>query len=449
MLYPPHEYALLLPRMSPAAIMEMAANMKAHGVMHPITLYQGRVLDGVNRQEAARLAGVDCPTIEFEGTDEQALALVIRENAHQRHMNTGQRAAVALTLANVKFGDNQHTAAELPTLPRITQTQAADMMNVSERSMRTLQKLMDEAPELAQDVRSGTTKLHAAAAENDKRRQAALNDEAKRNRAAAPPAPASGPHGASTTAPAPAPVAATSGPRTPPASQVTEAANAPAEPPPPRVSLLDDMTPGRFKVISERGFGQWVAIEELSPEGLIEHIIKEAVAFALESFHIEQAEANGNEEDESDCKQLAAYHKERANALEDQLKRRINRIEPDESALVKREQAIAKRERELEDLEREWFDNEEERNMDYNPMRFDQTPYSKDRAKRKVERALEEIEKQKVIIGMFLKQAKDAKEFKEVCDEVEIGESYYNLSEKAGRAYIVNYEEWMKEENEA
>jgi hypothetical protein len=57
----------------------------------------------------------------------------------------------------------------------------------------------------------------------DNPRRAAIMEEAKRNRAADPPAPASGPHGAS-PAPAPvaAPVQATSGPRTPPPSQVTQ-----------------------------------------------------------------------------------------------------------------------------------------------------------------------------------------------------------------------------------
>ena len=71
---------------------------------------------------------------------------------------------VAAKLANLSLGANQHSrgSANLPTLlgdqpvAPVTQSRAADMLNVSERSVRAAREVRDHAaPELAQKVERG------------------------------------------------------------------------------------------------------------------------------------------------------------------------------------------------------------------------------------------------------------------------------------------------------
>jgi hypothetical protein len=90
------------------------------------------------------------------------LAYVISVNLHRRHLSESQRAMIGSKIAAWKLGDNQHKggSANLPT-----QSQAAEMLNVSERSVRTAAKIRSEAPpEIIQAVERGEVSVSRAAA---------------------------------------------------------------------------------------------------------------------------------------------------------------------------------------------------------------------------------------------------------------------------------------------
>ena len=68
---------------------------------------------------------------------------------------------VAAKLAKLPKGANQHTAASA-NLP--TQTKAAEMLNVSERTLRTAKVVQEDgAPELVSAVESGKVSVSAVA----------------------------------------------------------------------------------------------------------------------------------------------------------------------------------------------------------------------------------------------------------------------------------------------
>jgi hypothetical protein len=72
---------------------------------------------------------------------------------------------IAAKLANLRLGANQHAggSANLPTRP-VSLGQAADMLNVSERSVRTARTIRDSgAPELVAAVERGEVPVSAAA----------------------------------------------------------------------------------------------------------------------------------------------------------------------------------------------------------------------------------------------------------------------------------------------
>jgi N6-adenosine-specific RNA methylase IME4 len=154
-----HPLSELFPLMQGREFDELVADMKANGLREPIWTYEGQILDGRNRWracEAAQLAHRPMRTY----TSGDPLSFVVSLNLHRRHLDESQRALVAARIATLPLGANQHTAsANLPT-----QAEAADMLKVSERTVRTARRVVDEgAPELVSAVEGGRVSVSAAA----------------------------------------------------------------------------------------------------------------------------------------------------------------------------------------------------------------------------------------------------------------------------------------------
>lgn len=98
--YAIHPLCALLPSMqlcNPDEYLAMISDMAAHGyVGEPVILYEGRILDGRNRYEAWIESGHDgdLPVEQFNGTEEEAWALVKRKNFVRRHLTQFQRAVI-------------------------------------------------------------------------------------------------------------------------------------------------------------------------------------------------------------------------------------------------------------------------------------------------------------------------------------------------------------------
>ena len=75
---------------------------------------------------------------------------IIGASLKRRHMDASQRAMVAAKMANMTQG-NFSKAASLPVSP-VTQQQAASLMNVSERAVRSAKAIEKAAPEIAERV---------------------------------------------------------------------------------------------------------------------------------------------------------------------------------------------------------------------------------------------------------------------------------------------------------
>lgn len=139
--------------MPDAELAYIVEDMKANGYdpSMPVITYEGQILDGRNRFKAADLAGVDPSFVEYEGDD--ALAFVIRHNLHRRHLNESQRAVVASRLANMNPHRPSNKSANLHT--SVTQPQAAEMLNVSTRTVATVKAVEREAPQLIPLIEAG------------------------------------------------------------------------------------------------------------------------------------------------------------------------------------------------------------------------------------------------------------------------------------------------------
>ena len=133
---------------------ELERSMQEYGYdkRHPILLYEGDILDGWHRYQAAQKTGAEPVFEDFNGTEKEARALVYRENLARRQMTQKQKATVFLLM------NTWLDVAEQLTLPEIQvrcgiKSQAAVMQ---------LRRLVDHNPDLAQAVARGETAADVA-----------------------------------------------------------------------------------------------------------------------------------------------------------------------------------------------------------------------------------------------------------------------------------------------
>ena len=100
--YEHHPLAALIPQATEAERESLTKDIAAHGIRHPITLYEGKILDGRHRHEACTALGIECPATAYTGGD--PVAFVSSTNLARRHLTVGQRAMVADELANLGQG---------------------------------------------------------------------------------------------------------------------------------------------------------------------------------------------------------------------------------------------------------------------------------------------------------------------------------------------------------
>ena len=157
-----HEYANLFPMLNGEPFDALVEDIKQNGVREPIVMLGSAILDGRNRYMAARQLGIECPVRQYQGDD--PLAFVISHNLHRRHLSESQRAMVAGKLANLNDGQRADKVGKFAQLEPVTNTAAAELLNVSERSVKTARKVRDKADEsLVEAVESGTVSVSAAA----------------------------------------------------------------------------------------------------------------------------------------------------------------------------------------------------------------------------------------------------------------------------------------------
>lgn len=146
-----HPVAQLFPMLSDQELHDLAQDIKANGLQQPIVMHGDTLLDGRNRLAACDKAGVKPTFRQHEG---DPVRFIISANLRRRHLSESQRALVAARLANLPKG-NLSKSANLP-ISAISQPEAARLLNVSPRSLRTAKQILEEAPHKAKYIEAGT-----------------------------------------------------------------------------------------------------------------------------------------------------------------------------------------------------------------------------------------------------------------------------------------------------
>lgn len=165
---PVHPFADLLPRMADDELRALTHDIEAHGQREPATVWTDGddvtwLLDGRHRAQAVNRIGLQLRTTGFDGTEEEARALVMSLNVHRRHLSPSQRALAAGALATRQRGGISGLAVGLPVAP--TQAEAARSAGVSERLVRDGSAVMTSGDEaIIRAVANGEMSVTAAAA---------------------------------------------------------------------------------------------------------------------------------------------------------------------------------------------------------------------------------------------------------------------------------------------
>ncbi len=148
---------------------ELVEDVRERGLLEPIVIYDGQILDGWHRYRACLEADVK-PTIHRDGMrgghENDPLKFVISRNLHRRHLTTSQRAMIAAKLMNLKHGGQRGDKKQGANLPpgSVSSAAAAGMLNVSQRSVKTARAVRDHAkPEIVEAVERGKMSVTAAA----------------------------------------------------------------------------------------------------------------------------------------------------------------------------------------------------------------------------------------------------------------------------------------------
>lgn len=163
MVYNPHPLANIFPLMAADEYVALKSDIRQYGLREAIWILDGQILDGRNRFKACQEVGVAPILKEYEGDD--PAAFVVSLNLKRRHLSESQRAMVAAKLANLENGVRaDRSSANLQSLPPVTQSEAASLLNVSPRSVATAKKVEEQAePELVEAVANGQVSVSAAA----------------------------------------------------------------------------------------------------------------------------------------------------------------------------------------------------------------------------------------------------------------------------------------------
>lgn len=153
-----HPITNCYPMMSVAELGGLIADISKRGLLYPVTVQAGTLLDGRNRVEACKVAGVPLRTVEYVGDD---AAGFIHSTNERRDLTVGQRAMIAAKVANLPHGgDRRSDQAAKPPLG--TQAAVAATLNVPERTVRAAKAVLDADPDLAERVAQGKVKVYSA-----------------------------------------------------------------------------------------------------------------------------------------------------------------------------------------------------------------------------------------------------------------------------------------------
>jgi NACalpha-BTF3-like transcription factor len=187
-----HPIVQLFPKVAGEEREGMRRDIQNKGVLVPIIVKEGYIIDGQNRYDICQELGIECPVTEFPGSFEEAIAYVVSLNLQRRQLNSSQRAAVAVEAdaLNKKFQKKEKKERKKHAKENGTQEEEedkgdegdiaqliADEAGTNRTYVFKARELKKEFPDLLARVRDGELTIPQAEKEAGKRRRQQENGE--------------------------------------------------------------------------------------------------------------------------------------------------------------------------------------------------------------------------------------------------------------------------------
>lgn len=187
--YLQHPLSAAFPAMSAEDYQSLKDSIEVNGVLNPITIYEGMVIDGWHRYRAANELAMICPAQELASFLDP-VDFVVAQNKTRRHITVGQLALAVGSCRNWRSQGNQPKGAAAAPLV----SEEAKNLGISVRSLKAGIRVSNDAePEVKQAVQNKTISLEQAEAISKlpaKEQAAAINKPLQKKAKPVAPAPA-------------------------------------------------------------------------------------------------------------------------------------------------------------------------------------------------------------------------------------------------------------------
>jgi|SRR6516165_7142801 ParB-like chromosome segregation protein Spo0J len=159
-----HPLAATFPMIEGTALEDLKRDIAARGIIEPIRLYQGMILDGRNRYAAAKAVGHKFSGknfVEWQGTPTEAEAWVISTNFHRRQLTNAQKQEVIQKMINKNPGLGNREIARLCGVSHSTVGVARDRLAHSPE-VRRYEAFKRDWTKLSDDQSRTFVREHAA-----------------------------------------------------------------------------------------------------------------------------------------------------------------------------------------------------------------------------------------------------------------------------------------------
>ena len=183
-----HPAADLFPMLSDTELADLAKDIKEHGLVHPVVMFKGVLLDGRNRLAACKIAEVEPTFIEYDGDD--PIAFVVSVNILRRQLNPSQRGGVGVeieALRAIEAKERQRLSKGrgvkgVVNLPQVNtgkaRDQAAAMVGVSGAMIQRAKTIKKADPKAFKQIMAGKVTINKVYSKMRKDAKKALREKA-------------------------------------------------------------------------------------------------------------------------------------------------------------------------------------------------------------------------------------------------------------------------------
>jgi len=161
-----HKFADIFPMIGDDELENLKEDIKEYGLLEPIIMYEGKILDGRNRYRASKEIGIEPKFEEYKG--DTPLEYVLSLNLKRRHLTQSQASVIALEVLPLLEEEAKKRQIRKPIDDSVIENlreqdykantssfKAGKIFNVSDRYVQEAKKLQKESPELLDRVKQG------------------------------------------------------------------------------------------------------------------------------------------------------------------------------------------------------------------------------------------------------------------------------------------------------